>query len=93
MTSQKLVHHLIAGVSQRREDAIDDARTLAELELDLLDVVLIALRIEALDGMRADFPVAALEHVRTVGDLVLVVDRWAGFDAAGNPSTALARIA
>ena len=93
MTSQKLVHHLIAGMSRRHEDAIDDAQTLEELELDLLDVVLIALRIEAVDGMRADFPVAALEHVRTVGDLVVVVDRWAGFDPAKDSSMALARIA
>jgi len=42
-----------------------------DLELDPLDLVLIALRIEGLEGM--EFPIARLERVRTIADLVGIV--------------------
>jgi acyl carrier protein len=42
-----------------------------ELELDPLDLVLIAIRIEALEGV--EFPIARLEGTVTVGDLVGIV--------------------
>ena len=63
-----------------------------DLGLDPLDLVLVVLRVEelgdvprpAFDGSaatiaqsRVEFPVADLEGLRTVGDLVELVERWA----------------
>ena len=42
-----------------------------DLELDPLDLVLIALRIEGIKGV--EFPIARLEGARTVADLIDVV--------------------
>jgi hypothetical protein len=38
--------------------------------------VLVAVRLEDLDRGAGDFPVAALEHAETVGDLVTLVELW-----------------
>ncbi|WP_146647644.1 acyl carrier protein [Labilithrix luteola] len=45
-----------------------------DLGLDPLDLVLLALRLEDREG--AEFPVAELAGIRTVGDLVAVVHTW-----------------
>jgi acyl carrier protein len=50
----------------------------ADLGLDPLDLVLVALRLEEIED--AEFPVARLEMVHTVGDLVDVVRDWASPD-------------
>ncbi len=47
-----------------------------DLGLDPLDLVLVVLRLEELGEV--EFPVADLEGIRTVGDLVAVVRRWCG---------------
>lgn len=47
-----------------------------DLGLDPLDLVLVVLRLEELGEV--EFPVAELEGIRTVGDLVAVVRRWCG---------------
>jgi acyl carrier protein len=58
-------------------DAVVESDSLTEdLGLDPLDLVLVALRLEEL--AEAEFPVADLEHARTVGDLVAIVREWAG---------------
>ena len=46
----------------------------ADLGLDPLDLVLVVLRLEEIEG--AEFPVADLETVTTVADLVSVVREW-----------------
>ncbi|MBX3208565.1 MAG: hypothetical protein KF764_26265 [Labilithrix sp.] len=46
----------------------------ADLGLDPLDLVLVVLRLEELGEV--EFPVAELEGLRTVGDLVDVVRQW-----------------
>jgi acyl carrier protein len=53
----------------------------ADLGLDPLDLVLVALRLEEIED--AEFPVAQLEMVRTVSDLVDVVRDWASGDRTG----------
>lgn len=45
-----------------------------DLGLDPLDLVLIALRFE--DAQEAEFPMRLLAHVKTVADLVLLVQSW-----------------
>jgi acyl carrier protein len=74
--TQTLVHHLVADHLQVDEASIEDADAFDELGLDPLDLVLIILRLENLDRGRGDFPVAALDHARAVGDLVVIVDIW-----------------
>lgn len=52
----------------------EDMQLDEELGLDPLDLVLVVLRLEELGD--AEFPIAALEGIRTVGDLVSVVRSW-----------------
>jgi acyl carrier protein len=63
-----------------RETISPATRLQRDLELDPLDLVLIALRIEDIVGL--EFPIARLEGVRTVGDMVGIVKamRAASFD-------------
>ncbi|MBX3264256.1 MAG: hypothetical protein KIS78_28155 [Labilithrix sp.] len=57
-------------------DEVDPSHRLDEdLGLDPLDLVLVVLRLEELGDV--EFPVADLEGLRTVDDLVDVVRRWA----------------
>jgi acyl carrier protein len=74
---QSLVHGLLAAKLRIEAGSIDDTQRLDELGLDPLDLVLVVLRLEEFDRGRGDFPVAALEQAKTVGDLVALVDRWA----------------
>ena len=68
----RLVCEVVARHLQVEPRAID-AKTMVQqdLELDPLDLVLIALRIEELEQI--EFPIAHLEHVRSVGDIVEIV--------------------
>jgi formylglycine-generating enzyme required for sulfatase activity len=73
--SQKLVHHLIASQVGNQEAPIEAATTFDQLGLDTLDRALVALRIEDVTGADGDLFIHALDHSRTVGDLVALVDR------------------
>jgi acyl carrier protein len=53
-----------------------------DLGLDPLDLVLVVLRLEEIE--EAEFPVADLETVMTVGDLVAVVRSWASPDRSAS---------
>ncbi len=56
-------------------DSIDPSSSLSDdLGLDPLDLVLVGLRFEEL--AQREFPLAALEHVVTVDDLVRVLRTW-----------------
>ena len=61
------------------EIALED-RLEADLGLDPLDLVLVALRLEEIE--EGEFPVARLEMVATVGDLVAVVRGWSAMPAS-----------
>jgi acyl carrier protein len=68
----RLVCEVVARHLQMEPRAIDPHTTVRQdLELDPLDLVLIALRIEEIE--RIEFPIARLEHVRTVGDIAKIV--------------------
>jgi acyl carrier protein len=69
-------------------DAIaEDAALEAELGLDPLDLVLVVLRLEEIEEI--EFPVADLEHIRTVGDLVELVRAWSNPLSRSERSTTL----
>jgi acyl carrier protein len=56
-----------------------------DLELDPLDLVLIALRIE--DMMETEFPIARLEGASTVGDLMSIARSMRAASAGGTAFT------
>jgi len=74
--------------SQLRIDdaSIDDAHRLDELGLAPLNLVLVVLRLEDLDGGGGSFPLATLDRVRTVGDLVTLVGLWLRRDTMPSPT-------
>jgi acyl carrier protein len=74
--SRPLVHGLVASQLRIDDGSIDDTHRLDELGLVPLDLVLVVLRLEDAVAVNDNFPVAALEHARTVGDLVALVDAW-----------------
>jgi acyl carrier protein len=74
--SRTLVHHYLASRLRMDQTSIHDALNLDELGVDPLDLVLIVLRLEDAHRDAGEFPIAPLEHVTTVADLVTVVDRW-----------------
>jgi acyl carrier protein len=73
---QPLVHYLLASQLQIADELIEDGTSLDELGLDPLDLLFFVLRLEELTGCDAEFPHAGLDHVRTVGELVALVDLW-----------------
>jgi acyl carrier protein len=91
-----LVHRLVAAQLRLDAHRVTDDDRFEDLGLQPMDLVLIVLRLEHLDRGQGDFPLAALEHARTVGDLVLLVDVWmqrdtipaAAVDAAKRDSAA-----
>ena len=74
--SQGIVYQLLASHLGVDEASIEDADRLDEWELDALDLVLVVIRLEDLSGGHGDFPMAALAHAKTIGDLVTLVDLW-----------------
>jgi|HubBroStandDraft_2_1064218.scaffolds.fasta_scaffold13597_3 acyl carrier protein len=74
--SRTLVHASIASQLRIDEASVADAQRFEELGLDPLGLVQVVIRLESLDPGDGDFPVAMLEHARTVGDLVELVDLW-----------------
>jgi len=90
--SQKLVHHLIrmGSVTSPRRRYPTTCKRSKKLKLDCGRRSDRSSH-EAVDRHACGLSRRRPRNVRTVGDLVRVVDRWAGFNAAGDPSTALAR--
>ncbi len=74
--TQALVHSLVASQLRIDDVTIDDANRLEELGLDPLNLVLVVLRLEDLDGRGGSFPLIQLDLVETIGDLVALVDLW-----------------
>ena len=66
---------------------ITDADALAELGLDALDLVLVAIKLEEVEPENGPFPLAALAHAKTVGDFVELVEGWSLRDTI--PSSAV----
>jgi acyl carrier protein len=68
----RLVCEVVAGHLQVEPRSIDSGKTVqGDLELDPLDLVLIALRRVEIEQI--EFPIAQLEHVQTVGDSAKIV--------------------
>lgn len=55
-------------------EIVTDRRLVEDLGLHPLDLVLVVLRLEEIEA--AEFPLADLEDISTVGDLVALVVRW-----------------
>jgi acyl carrier protein len=70
-----IVRHLLAVRLETPLEGIDaDQELQRDLGLDPLDLVLLALDLE--ETYRAEFPMAELELVRTVGDLSTLARAW-----------------
>ena len=73
---QVLVHRLVASRLHIDEAAIKDTDRLDDLGLAPLDLVLVVARLDGLDAGDGEFPLFALEHATTIGDLVDLVELW-----------------
>ena len=71
-----LVHQLLASRLHIDEASIRDTDLLDELGVTPLDLLLVVLWLDRLDHVDSEFPLEALEHASTVGDLVDLVDPW-----------------
>jgi hypothetical protein len=76
-----LVHQLLASRLHIEEASIRDTDLLDDLRVTPLDLLLVVLWLDRLDHIDGEFPVQALEHANTVGDLVDMVERWLQKDA------------
>jgi acyl carrier protein len=77
-----LVHQLLASRFHIEEASIRDADLLDELRVTPLDLLLVVLWLDRLDHIDCEFPLHALEHANTVGDLVDLVEPWLQKEAA-----------
>src|SRR5580658_5588916 len=77
--SQALVYALVAARLQT-DESLEDADLLSELGLDTLDLVLLTIKREELEPENGAFPLEALTHARTIGDVVELVDIWSQRD-------------
>src|SRR5882672_12916638 len=75
-SSRTLVHYLVARQLRVGDASIHDAQRFDELGLDPLNLVLIVLQLEDRTDKVGEFPLGALDHTRTVGQLVALVDLW-----------------
>jgi hypothetical protein len=73
---QALVHRLLASRLRVGAECIRDTDRFDELGLTPLDLVLVVLQMERLDPGDGEFPLYALDHATTVGDLVDVIELW-----------------
>lgn len=85
-TAQTLAYAVRAPLLPTDKTLIDDADLIEELELDPLDLALLAIKLEKLEPGNGAFPLVALARAKSVGDLVEVVDVWSHADSC--PSTA-----
>jgi acyl carrier protein len=73
---QALVHQLLASRLRIDEASIRDTDRFDDLGLDPLDLLFVVLRLDRFDRGDGEFPLYALEHAATVGDLVDLVELW-----------------
>jgi hypothetical protein len=83
--SQVLLYTLLAPLLPTEKLPIKDEDLLEELGLDPLDLALVAIRLEELEPDHGRFPLAALAHANSIGDLVEIVEIWTHADSC--PST------
>jgi hypothetical protein len=79
--SHVLVYALLAPLLPTDKAQIEDADLIEELGLDPLDLALVAIKLEELEPENGNFPLAALEYAKSIGDLVELVDRWTRTDS------------
>ena len=84
-TPQALVHQLLASRLRVDESSIKDTDRFDNLGLGPLDIVLVVLQLDRLDRGDGEFPLLALEHATTVGDLVDLVELWLQCDTVRSP--------
>jgi acyl carrier protein len=82
ISPQALVHQLLASRLHADEASIKDTDRFDDLGLTPLDLVLVVLRLDRLDRGDGEFPLYALDHATTVGDLVDLVELWLQRDPA-----------
>ena len=82
-----LVYALLARLLQTSEASVNDADALADLELDALDLVLVAIKLEEIEPDNGPFPLGWLAHATTVADLVELVESWWRGDRIPDSST------
>lgn len=58
----------------------DDQRLIRDLDVTPLDLVWIAMRVEALETSSGEFPIDSLREVETVGDLIAAFEAWRTMD-------------
>lgn len=75
-STRAVVHSMIAPHAQLARVPVDDARTVEELGLEPLDLIVIVLQLEALGELRCEPALERLGDVRTVGAFVALVDAW-----------------
>jgi hypothetical protein len=69
-----IVHQLLASRLHVEEASIRDTDLLDDLRVTPLDLLLVVLWLDRLDHVEGEFPLHALEHANTVGDLVDLVE-------------------
>jgi hypothetical protein len=79
--ARALVYASLTPLLETDDASIDDGALLTDLGLGVLDLVLVALELEDLALENGAFPMVALAHVRSVGDLVVLVEAWSERDA------------
>jgi acyl carrier protein len=82
---QALVHQLLASRLHIDDASISDKDRFDDLGLTPLDLVLVVLRLDRLDRGDGEFPLYALDHATTVGDLVDLVELWLQRDTMPSP--------
>jgi hypothetical protein len=82
--SQALVYALVASILQTDDARFKDEDRLGALGPDTLALLLLTVKLEELEPGNGAFPLAALTHARTMGDLVELVDLWSQRDTIPN---------
>jgi acyl carrier protein len=78
--SRALVYALVASMLKTDDARLKDEDRLDALGLDTLDLVLLTMKLEELEPGNGAFPLEALTHAGTMGDLVELVDIWSQRD-------------
>ena len=84
-SSRALVHELLVSLLQTADATINDADVLDELGADELVLFSIVAKLEQFEPENGYFPIAPLAYVKTVGDLVELVESWSRRN--GTPDT------
>jgi acyl carrier protein len=88
---QTLVHQLLAARLHVDATSLHDSDRFDDLGLGPLDLVLVVLRFERMDRGDGEFPLYALDHATTVGDLVDLIELWLQVDTMPSPVAELLR--